>query len=140
MIETPPSPSGRGQGEGLKIRRDLPPSPSASVTASPYWARASRQLPLPVGEAIAAGTISGLLLVLSLPKPDLYPLSWIALIPWLYLIGSGISLRQTLTASYAAGLVFFAGTFYWIAETMVIYGGLLLPLGVVVSVLFVLCN
>src|ERR1051325_8086789 len=66
--------------------------------------------------ALAAGTLSGLLLVLSLPKPDLYPLAWIALIPWLYVIGSGITLRQTFLASYAGGLVFFAGTFYWIAE------------------------
>jgi apolipoprotein N-acyltransferase len=81
-----------------------------------------------------------LLLVLSLPKPDLYPLAWVALIPWLLIIGSGATLKQTLLASYAAGFVFFAGTFYWIAETMVIYGGLSIPLGIGVGILFVLMH
>jgi apolipoprotein N-acyltransferase len=84
--------------------------------------------------------ISGLLLVLSLPKPDLYPLAWVAIIPWLYILGSGVTRKQTLLASYAAGLVFFAGAFYWIAQTMVIYGGLSIPLGVGVAGLFVLIH
>jgi apolipoprotein N-acyltransferase len=79
-------------------------------------------------------------LVLSLPKPDLYPLAWIAFIPWLYIIGSGSTVKQTLLASYVAGLVFFAGTFYWIAETMVIYGGLSIPMGVGVGALFVITH
>jgi apolipoprotein N-acyltransferase len=83
------------------------------------------------------GIVSGLLLVLSLPKPDLYPLAWIALIPWIYTIGAGYTLKHTLLASYAAGLVFFSGTCYWIAETMVIYGGLSIPLGIGVCALFV---
>ena len=70
----------------------------------------------------ACGIASGILLVLSLPKPDLYPLAWIALIPWLYIVASGPDLRRTVTCAYAAGLVFFGGTFYWISETMAIYG------------------
>jgi apolipoprotein N-acyltransferase len=90
--------------------------------------------------AIASGIISGLLLVLSLPKPDLYPLAWIALVPLFYSLGPGSSLRHTLLASYSAGLVFFGGAFYWIAETMVIYGGLSVPLGVAVCALFVLMH
>jgi apolipoprotein N-acyltransferase len=87
---------------------------------------------------LLAGALSGGLLVLSLPKPDLYPLAWIALIPWLYVVASGKALRPTLAASYAAGLIFFAGTFYWISETMVIYGGLSIPLGIGVGALFVI--
>jgi apolipoprotein N-acyltransferase len=89
---------------------------------------------------VSFGVISGSLLVLSLPKPDLYPLAWIALIPWLYIIGSGSALKEKLWSSYAAGLVFFAGAFYWIAETMVIYGGLSVPVGVGVCALFVLMH
>ncbi len=87
--------------------------------------------------ALASGILSGALLALSLPKPDLYPLAWVALVPWLYLLGSGSTLKQTLSISYSAGLIFFAGTFYWMAETMVIYGGLSIPLGVGVGALFV---
>src|SRR5437660_570602 len=87
--------------------------------------------------SVFAGILSGALLVLSLPKPDLYPLAWFALTPWLYVIASGPTLRRMFAASYAAGLVFFAGTFYWISETMMIYGGLSIALAIVVGVLFV---
>ena len=88
--------------------------------------------------SVFAGILSGALLVLSLPKPDFYPLAWVALMSWLYVIASGSTLRRTFTASYAAGLVFFAGTFYWFSETMVIYGGLSIPLAIGVGVLFVI--
>ena len=87
--------------------------------------------------SVFAGILSGALLALSLPKPDFYPLAWVALIPWLYVIASGSTLRRTFTASYAAGVVFFAGTFYWFSETMVIYGGLSIALAIAVGVLFV---
>jgi apolipoprotein N-acyltransferase len=74
--------------------------------------------------AFVAGIASGLLLVLSLPKPDLYPLAWIALIPLLISIVRARTWRETAITSYTAGFVFFAGTFYWITETMIVYGGL----------------
>src|SRR5947209_4933325 len=85
----------------------------------------------------ACGIASGILLVLSLPKPDLYPLAWIALTPWLYVIASGSTLRRMFAASYAAGLVFFAGAFYWFSETMVIFGGLSIPVAIGIGVLFI---
>src|SRR2546427_536394 len=86
----------------------------------------------------ACGVVSGILLVLSFPKPDLYPLAWLALIPWLYVMACIPGLRRTLATAYAAGLVFFAGTFYWISETMAIYGGLSIPLAIGVGALFVI--
>ena len=82
--------------------------------------------------------VAGGLLVLSLPKPDLYPLAWIALAPLVFAIAKAGSVRQTVLASYIAGVVFFSGTFYWITETMTIYGGLALPLAVGVGALFAL--
>src|SRR6185503_15494989 len=88
--------------------------------------------------SILAGILSGALLVLSLPKPDLYPLAWIALVPLLFVIGRSKSIRTTFAGSYAAGLVFFAGTFYWITETMIIFGGLSAPMAVGVGLLFAL--
>src|SRR5262245_39727923 len=87
---------------------------------------------------ISYGLISGLLLVLSLPKPDFYPLAWIALVPLLFAIAETESIAQLLATSYAAGLVFFSGGFYWITETMMIYGGLSAPSAAAVGALFAL--
>jgi apolipoprotein N-acyltransferase len=89
-------------------------------------------------KTISYGLISGLLLVLSLPKPDFYPLAWIALVPLLFAIAETESIAQLLATSYAAGLVFFSGGFYWITETMMIYGGLSAPSAAAVGALFAL--
>src|SRR5262249_9165986 len=40
-------------GAARMVWGGLEPSPGASITASPYWARASRRHPLPEGEGIA---------------------------------------------------------------------------------------
>jgi apolipoprotein N-acyltransferase len=82
--------------------------------------------------------VSGALLVLSLPKPDFYPLAWIALVPLLLSIAGAKSVTQTVVTSYIAGVVFFSGTCYWITETMAIYGGLSAPLALGVATLFAL--
>jgi apolipoprotein N-acyltransferase len=87
--------------------------------------------------AVAAGAVSGALLVLSLPKPDLYPLAWIALVPLLVVLAT-TSVARTVLSSYIAGVIFFSGTCYWITETMVIYGGLSAPSAVGVGALFAL--
>jgi apolipoprotein N-acyltransferase len=87
---------------------------------------------------VPLGALSGVLLVLSLPKPDLYPLAWIALVPLLFVVGCTRSVVSVMSASYVAGVIFFAGACYWIAETMNIYGGLSVPLAVGVGTLFAL--
>jgi apolipoprotein N-acyltransferase len=46
------------------------------------------------------------------------------LVPLLYAICRARTSRAAAAASYIAGVVFFAGTFYWITETMTAYGGL----------------
>jgi apolipoprotein N-acyltransferase len=89
--------------------------------------------------SIPVGAVTGILLVLSLPKPDLYPVAWIALVPLLWFIATN-TISQTILASYVAGAVFFAGTCYWITETMTIYGGLTVPLAVGVGALFALSH
>src|SRR2546425_9360178 len=99
-------------------------------------ARLSRHSSARRGIGLACGIVSGILLVLSLPKPDLYPLAWVALVPWLYVISSA-TLHEVVTVAYAAGVVFFAGTFYWISETMAIYGGFSHTLASLVGALFV---
>ena len=68
--------------------------------------------------------LSGALLVLSLPKPDLYPLAWFAFVPLILVLARAASFRAAALASYITGFVFFSGVFYWMTETMIVYGGL----------------
>jgi apolipoprotein N-acyltransferase len=82
--------------------------------------------------------VSGVLLVLSLPKPDLYPLAWIALAPLLVAIAKTATVKETVICAYISGVAFFAGTCYWITETMTVYGGLSVPVAVGVAALFAL--
>lgn len=86
--------------------------------------------------SILLGVCSGILLVICLPKPDLYPLAWIALVPLLYAGLLDNSALRVVIAAYSAGVVFFAGTCYWFAETMNIYGGLPMGLAAGVAILF----
>jgi apolipoprotein N-acyltransferase len=64
--------------------------------------------------SVLLGVLSGALLVLSLPKPDLYPLAWIALVPLLAVVVNTESVVQVILASYVSGVIFFAGSCYWI--------------------------
>lgn len=82
------------------------------------------------------GIASGLLLTLSLPKPDFYPLAWVALAPLLVAIMQAPSLWRAAWVSYVAGGVFFGATCYWITETMMVYGGLDVLSSVGIGVLF----
>ena len=84
----------------------------------------------------AAGT-SGALLVLALPKPDLYYLSWVAFVPLLLALSPEDSRLKTFGIGYSAGLIFFGGSCYWIVNTMATYGGLSLVTSLGVFALFV---
>src|SRR5690242_20587511 len=84
------------------------------------------------------GLLSGLLLVLSLPKPDFYPLAWVALVPLLVAICTAPILKRSILPAYVAGVMFFAGTCYWITETMMIYGGVSTLEAIGIGLLFAL--
>jgi apolipoprotein N-acyltransferase len=84
------------------------------------------------------GFLSGLLLVLSLPKPDFFPLAWVALVPLLVAIYTAPNLKRAFLPSYVAGVMFFAGTCYWITETMTIYGGVGTAAAIGIGLLFAL--
>jgi apolipoprotein N-acyltransferase len=86
---------------------------------------------------VLAGVVSGALLVLALPKPDLYYLSWIAFVPLLLALSPEKSRLKAFGFGYAAGLVFFGGSCYWIVNTMATYGGLSLGTSLAVFALFV---
>jgi apolipoprotein N-acyltransferase len=66
---------------------------------------------------VASG--SGLLLSAAFPRPDLYPLAWIALTP-LFMVMR----RRPFASGFVAGLAFFAVVLYWLNIVMTTYGGL----------------
>ena len=63
---------------------------------------------------ILAG-ISGLLLILSFPSFNLYPLAWISLIPLLIALQLTSSWKSAFLHGYLTGAIFFLGLIYWIA-------------------------
>jgi len=80
--------------------------------------------------------LSGLLLALSFPKFGHPALAWIALTPLIALLGTG-SVRRAFFLGLLTGLVYFAGTLYWITPVMVVYGGLQAWLAVPVHIALV---
>src|SRR5215211_8360533 len=71
----------------------------------------------------AAGATT-LLLILSFPNFELYPLAWIALVPLLVVIARRSSQLTAFILGWAAGSVFFYVTCYWLTYSMIHYGGL----------------
>jgi apolipoprotein N-acyltransferase len=75
----------------------------------------------------AAGA-TALLLILSFPNFEFYPLAWIALVPLLGVIAKHPSPRRAFFLGWIAGSVFFYVTCYWLTYSMIHYGGLPAPL------------
>ncbi|MGH9176074.1 MAG: apolipoprotein N-acyltransferase, partial [Vicinamibacterales bacterium] len=83
--------------------------------------------------------LSGALLALSFPRYGHPAVAFIALTP-LYVALSGRSLpaRRGFFLGFLTGFVYFAGTLYWTSGTVRTFGGLALPVAVVVAGLLVL--
>jgi len=99
---------------------------------------------------------SGLLQVLVFPKPELYFLCWIALAPLLIAILQPLAevrihvippgakelpartAKQGFLLGYFSGIVWYAGTCYWVFHVMNSYGGLASPVAALLLVLFCL--
>ncbi len=71
----------------------------------------------------ALAVASGALLALSFPKFGHAAVGWIALAPLLLAL-SGATLRRAFVLGLLTGVVYFAGTLYWITDVMVMYGDL----------------
>lgn len=81
--------------------------------------------------------LSGILLIVIQPPVSLFPLAFFALIP---LIGSvdKDNLRFSFFSGYVAGVVSYLGLIYWVFIAMNRYGGISIPLSVLILFLFVL--
>jgi apolipoprotein N-acyltransferase len=100
--------------------------------------------------------LSGVLQILAFPLPNLYPLSWVAVAPLLMAVlrarePENIRLPATLSQKfvpasagqgfllgYVSGIMWYAGTCYWVYHTMHLYGGLSAPAAAGILVLFCL--
>ncbi|MGH7772512.1 MAG: apolipoprotein N-acyltransferase [Candidatus Binatia bacterium] len=67
--------------------------------------------------------LSGVLLVLTFPTAELWPVAFVALVPVLIAL-RGLGWRAAAGLGFVAGLVFFVGSLYWVVPTVVRYGGL----------------
>lgn len=62
--------------------------------------------------------LSAGLLILSFPRFDFWPLAWAGLIPLMFAL-DGKSPKRAFFIAYLAGVIFFAGTLYWIGHVTV---------------------
>jgi apolipoprotein N-acyltransferase len=98
--------------------------------------------------------LSSLLQVLIFPLPGVYVLSWVAFAPLIVAIlrarpigalevNGSVQLEaakpmQAFSLAYASGVLWYAGTCYWIYDTMHQYGGLSVPFALLALFLFCL--
>lgn len=71
----------------------------------------------------ASACLSGVLLALSFPKPDLSILAWLAFLPLLYAVRDK-SPKSSFKLGFLSGLVAYTGIFYWLNIVMTTYGKL----------------
>lgn len=84
--------------------------------------------------------LSGLLFAVSFPRFGHPAFGWLALTPLLLTLvrrGVRVAPRRAFGLGFATGAVYFAGTVYWTSATVHTFGGLGLPLAVIVTALLV---
>ena len=80
---------------------------------------------------------SAILLVLSQPPVSLFPLAYVALIPLLFSLEKGKH-RQNFLVGFLTGILAYTGLIYWVVVAMNTYGGISIPLAILILALFVL--
>lgn len=78
--------------------------------------------------------LSGILLILSFPKFEIYPLAWVSLVPLLVSLWQKDKLTAFKTG-WLTGIIFFLGTLYWIYYSIAHYGNVPLIISVFIVVL-----
>ena len=73
---------------------------------------------------VPTALISSLLLIISFPNFNLWPLAWVALIPLLVLVVRRPLPGRAFLLGWLAGTVFFYGSCHWLSFSIIHYGGL----------------
>ncbi|MCA1614270.1 MAG: hypothetical protein LC800_09065 [Acidobacteria bacterium] len=72
--------------------------------------------------------LSALLLVLSFPDFDLWPLAWVGLVPLMLAVTRGPARgAQAFALGWLAGTLYFYGSCWWLTHSMIHYGGIPRP-------------
>ena len=88
---------------------------------------------------LALSALSGLLLAASFPTINLSFLAWFGLLP-LFAALNGMSVVQAFRLGFSAGIVFFAGTIYWVTNSVHFYGHIpLVPASLITLLLCAYC-
>src|SRR5258708_1273527 len=64
---------------------------------------------------------SALLLILSFPNFELWPLAWIGLVPFLLIVERQLKAGRALMLGWLWGAIFFYGTCWWLTYPMIHY-------------------
>src|SRR6266540_1086883 len=71
-----------------------------------------------------AAIISSVLLILSFPDFDLWPLAWLGLVPLLVAIAGRPSQWRAFFLGWLMGVSFFYASCHWVTYSMIHYGGI----------------
>ncbi len=85
-------------------------------------------------KSLFLSVLSGLLLTLGFPKPEIFYLSWIALVPLLLAL-KGKSGKEAFLLGYVCGMAHYVTTLYWIQYVVQHFGGIPLPVAVLLVAL-----
>lgn len=88
--------------------------------------RARASVPSLAACGLAAASV--VLLILSFPDFNLWPLAWVGFVPLMIGLARTPDARQAFLLSWAAAALFFYGTCYWLTHAMVHYGQIPRPL------------
>lgn len=86
----------------------------------------SRWITLPWPALVLPAT-SGLLLGAAFIEFSLYPLAWVALVPFLWQLGRARTRRDAIVAGAVAGLAGVVPAFFWLVYTIQVFGGFPYP-------------
>jgi len=87
---------------------------------------------------LALALLSGALLALSFPKFGAPAVAWVALAPLLLAVAHRrMPWRRAFLLGVVTGGVYFAGTLYWLVETMTTFGGLKTPVAALAAALLI---
>jgi apolipoprotein N-acyltransferase len=73
---------------------------------------------------IVLALLSSVLLILSFPDFNLWPVAFIGLVPLLFIVANRPAPAQALLLGWLSGAVFFYGSCHWLTFSMINYGGL----------------
>jgi apolipoprotein N-acyltransferase len=91
-----------------------PKSPSSMLSVTPLAGT-------PAIAEVSLVIASALLLILSFPNFELWPLAWIGLAPLLLVVGRPMRARRAFLLGWLWGAIFFYGTCWWLTYPMIHY-------------------